>query len=441
MTEERVRYARAWVATIILAIATMICQADKTLPSLLMEPIKQSMALSDTQIGLLTGFAFAISMSLAALPIAWFADRHDRTLVLAIAIAVWCLLTVASGFARGFTTLFITRLGVGIGEAALLPVSLSLLGDLLPLDRIARAMAFMVYAGTAGGFVAMAGGGALYGGLHDAALAGHLPLAPEDAWRWTTIAFGAAGLIVAVMVATILPEPRRRASGQREPIPSSVGFQAYLRDQRLFLLLLVVLLAVSAIFVAGFNTWLTPLFVRNYGWSISQVGRVLGTVMLIGGLLAPMIGVFFNRLASRWRGRDAPLTAISVMLAVTLPFAVVGPLLNNGLWAALAIGVVFAITGGCSIVLSVVYVSIAPSHLRARVTATTALVAGVAGSTGSVIYAAVTDLVLKNPAKLYVTMSSVSGLLILISIGVCLAADRHYLAITTAARAAGIQQR
>lgn len=141
-------------------------------------------------------------------------------------------------------------------------------------------------------------------------------------------------------------------------------------------MLLVTCLGMSAIFTVGFNGWLAPFFTRTYGWSIERTGSTLGTILLVAGLLSPFIGVFFNRIVRRWMDREAPLAAISLMLLVTLPFVIGGPLMKDGLWAAAAVGIVIAISGGCSIVMSVIYVSIAPSHLRARITAVLLLVLG-----------------------------------------------------------------
>lgn len=437
MTEDRVQHPRAWLAAMVLAIAAMIAAADKMLPALLMEPIKHAMDLSDTQIGLLTGFTFAISMALASLPLASLADRYDRTLLLGLAIAFWCLLTIASGFAHNFTTLFICRLGVGVGEAALFPAALSLLADLFPLKRVARASAILAYAAALGSFTAMAGGGALFEHFHAAALAGALPLAPEDAWRWTTIVFGAVGLVVALLVATVLPEPRR---GMPKPahtaISDEANFLPYLRSATQFLLPFVACLCVSAIFIAGFNGWLAPFFSRTYGWSIGEVGRTLGTATLIGGLLAPAVGVLFNLLCRRWLGREAPVFAICIMLGLALPLVVGGPFLSNGVLAAVALAAVIAITGGCGIVTAVVYVSIAPPHLRARTTAVLALLSGIIGSFGAVIYAGFTDAVLQDPAKLHLTMSLLSGVLIAFAIVAGIISDRRYPGMVESAQSA-----
>jgi predicted MFS family arabinose efflux permease len=434
MSEDRVQHSRAWLATIILAMAALICSADKSLPGLLMEPIKHAMSLSDTQIGVLTGFTFAISMSLAAFPLAWLADRYDRTMLLAIAIAAWCLLTVASGFAHDFTTLFLCRLGVGIGEAALMPASLSLIGDLFPLRRVARASAIMTYAGISGTFIAMAGGGALYDGFHAAALAGTLPLAPEDARRWTTIIFGAAGLIVAVLVGTILPEPRRTKPASIAATGPVADFGSYLRAATPFLLIFLLFSGASAIFISGFNVWMAPFFSRTFGWSIGEVGRVVGAVLLIGGLAGPAIGFFFHGLVRKWLGREAPVLTICVMLSIALPFVVGGPFMPTGLGAAVAVGIVAAIAAGSGIAMSVVFVSIAPSHLRARLIAVLILFGGLIGSTGSFLYGAFTDHVLGDPSKIYITMSLLSGTLVLITIVAGVFADRRYREIIVMAR-------
>ncbi|WP_199260376.1 MFS transporter [Paracoccus binzhouensis] len=442
MDTENKQHARAWLAAVVLAMAAMIAMADKTLPMLLMEPIKHAMALTDVQIGILTGFTFAIAMAIAALPLAWLADRYDRTLLLAIAITVWCLLTIASGFATNFTALFLCRLGVGLGEAALIPAALSLIADLFPLRRVARASGLFFFGVTFGGVVAMVGGGAVYGYLHAAALEGTLPLASDDAWRWTTIAFGAAGLVVAALVVTILPEPRRRNPAMAAAAigtPEAAGFREYLTATLPFILLLVICLGMSAIFTVGFNGWLAPFFTRTYGWSIERTGSTLGTILLVAGLLSPFIGVFFNQIVRRWMGREAPLAAISLMLLVILPFVIGGPLMSNGLWAAAAVGIVIAISGGCSIVISVIYVSIAPSHLRARITAVLLLVLGLISGAGTVVYAGFTDIVLGDPSRIHLTMSLLSGLLILFTAITSFFVDRRYPAVVAMAKEAELR--
>jgi len=431
MTEDRVQHLRAWLAAVLLAIAAVICTADRTLPGLLMEPIKHSLSLTDTEIGILTGFTFTISMTIAALPLAWLADRYDRVLLLSGAIAAWCILTIASGFARDFQTLFLFRLGVGIGEAALLPASLSLLADLFPLDKLARASALLAYSVPLGTFMAMTGGGELYEAMSHGLGAGVIPFAGEESWRSTTIIFGAAGLIAAMLTATLLPEPRRRKAASVLPSveaarsnPSTM--RAYLPRAAMFILPYLVCTGVFTIFLMGFNTWLAPFFSRSYGWSVGEIGRVMGFTALVSGLIAPAVGLFFNAAARRWLDREAPVAAICIMMTLALPLVVLGPLAPDGMLTAAAFGASFALMGGCTVIAMVVYASMAPAGLRARMVAIVHLICGLAGSTGAILYAGFTDLVLENPAKLYLTISVLSGLLLAISILAGLIADRRY---------------
>jgi MFS family permease len=193
-------------------------------------------------------------------------------------------------------------------------------------------------------------------------------------------------------------------------------------------------LSIYGILLTGYMSWGAPFFARTSGWSIAKVGSVMGIVTLIGGLLGPLVGLAINRLVSRRLGREAPLAAICAMLVISLPFIVGGPLFASGSWAAVAFGVVVALTHGCGVLNSAVYASIAPSHLRARVLASLTLVFGVVASSGSVVYAAFTDHVVGDPSRLYVTMSLLSGLLTLASIVAAFVADSRFTNVVASAR-------
>lgn len=426
MSDDRQQAPRAWLAAGLLGLAMLICTADRTLPGLLMEPIKHAMSLSDFQMGTLTGFTFAISMSIAAVPLAWLADRYDRVMLLTGAMVVWCLMTVGSAFAQDFTSLFVLRLGVGIGEAALMPTALSLLSDLFPMRRVASAMAILAYSSAAGGFAAMAGGGALYGALHAGALNGLLTVEPADAWRWTTAIFGAAGLVVVVLFATLTPEPRRQAPRSTHERTGSDNAFAYLRTIMFFMVPYLACATIFGIFTNGYHVWLAPFFARTYGYDVSEVGRVVGTAALVGTLAGPALGVLYNRFVRARLGRDAPVATICLLLATALPFLVFGPLSGNGLAAAVAVAAVTALTTGGGVVVSVVYVGMAPLRVRARLMAVVHLMVGLLAGTGSVVYASFTDHVVRNPSHLYITMSVLSGVLVAISIAFGVIADRRF---------------
>lgn len=425
---------RTWTAVVVICVLALICTADRTLPTLLMEPIKHSLSLSDSQIGLLTGFTFAIAISIAALPLAWLADRYDRAVILSVATAVWCLMTVASGFASNFAALFVLRLGVGLGEAALLPAAFSLLGDLFPAKNLPIASAAVMSCLVLGGVVAMWGGGEIYEGLRAASVAGQLSFSANDAWRWTTVIFGAAGLLVAVLAAILLPEPRRKSANRvphREG--SSPKLTPYIRQVAFFLWPYILCGGAYNLFYCGFSVWLAPFFSRTYGWTIPEVGRAVGLACLFGGLVGAAIGAGLSRLVRAMRQRDAPMTTLTVIVAFSLPFAVLSPLAPNGPLAAVGIGVTMALGGGAAAIGPLILLSVAPPPLRARVFAVVMLLIGLGSSPGSVLYAAFTDNVLRNPARLYVTLSVLSGVLLALSIAAGIAADRrHHRAVIIA---------
>jgi len=112
-----------WYVVTLLAVAYAVSYIDRLIISLMVDPIKASLALSDTQVSLLIGLSFALFYTTTAIPIAWLADRFSRRNIIVSGITVWCLMTTACGFARNFGTLFVARMGVGLGEAALAPAA------------------------------------------------------------------------------------------------------------------------------------------------------------------------------------------------------------------------------------------------------------------------------------------------------------------------------
>ena len=132
------RRSYAWYVVGILTIAYTVSFIDRQIIALLVGPIRRDLGISDTQISLLQGFAFAIFYTLMGFPIARFADRHSRRVIIASGILFWSVMTAACGLARNFSQLFLARVGVGVGEAALSPPAYSMIADYFPPDRLSR---------------------------------------------------------------------------------------------------------------------------------------------------------------------------------------------------------------------------------------------------------------------------------------------------------------
>ena len=203
--------ARRWGLLAILFLVSTSNYIDRQVMSVLIEPIKAEFQVSDTAMGLLTGFAFAATYALLGIPVARWADRGDRRQVITLSLAVWSVATMACGFAGSFATLALARVGVGVGEAGALPPAQSLIADYFPPAQRTRALAIFMASATLGYLIALSGGA---------------KLAAFHGWRTTLIVLGAPGLLLCALTAFGLAEPRRgRASREvahSEPLKATL---------------------------------------------------------------------------------------------------------------------------------------------------------------------------------------------------------------------------
>ena len=154
--------AYGWLTVGLLTVAYIFSFIDRYVLGLLIEPIKADLDLTDTQIGLLLGPAFAIFYATMGLPLGWLADRKNRVKIVAVGIAVWSIATAASGLARNFTHLFIARMSIGVGEATLSPCAMSIISDSFPPEKRSRPIAVYTMALSVGaGFASLLGAGVL----------------------------------------------------------------------------------------------------------------------------------------------------------------------------------------------------------------------------------------------------------------------------------------
>ncbi len=293
---------------VLLALVYVVSFIDRQILAMLMEPIKQEFGVSDTAMGLLTGFAFVAFYTLAGIPIARLADRASRKRIIAVSLAVWSLMTAAAGLAQNLATLVVTRMLVGIGEAGCNPSAHSLIADYFPPRR--RATALSVYAC------------GVYVGSALAFLAGGWVLARYD-WRTAFFLAGLPGLLLAVVVALTLRElPRGHAEGHRAVAASQPSFGEglrYLLTRRAYVLI-VLGTAVQSISGYAVITWGATFLARTHGMSWSDIGVSLGWIIGVAGTAGALLG---GRLADWMGSRDARwymrLPALQVFLAV--PFA------------------------------------------------------------------------------------------------------------------------
>ena len=295
------RPARSGLVVGLLLLAYIFNFLDRQLLAILKIPIKAELGLSDTQLGLMGGIAFAALYSTLAIPFARIADRRGRVPVIAAAVAVWSLFTALCGLGQNFWQLFAMRMGVGIGEAGGVAPSYALIADSVPAHRRARSLAIFslgIPLGSALGLVA------------GAWLTVHLD------WRYAFAVIGLAGLPVAWAIRRFVPEAPHLAGG---PPAASFGDVAGRLARKPSFWLLSFGAASGSICGYGLGFWLPSYFVADLHLSLTDMSFYFGSIVLIGGSAGIYLG---GRIADRLRvtsvGADAGVPAVAFLLTAPL---------------------------------------------------------------------------------------------------------------------------
>ena len=285
---------------------------DRQILSILLQSIKRDLALTDLQLGLLSGTAFGIFYATLGVPIARLADRYSRKGVMAICLAIWSAMTALCGSAGGFASLLVYRIGVGVGEAGGSPPAHSLISDYFPPERRATALGVFSLGVPLGIMV-----GFLAGGWMDEFLG----------WRTAFAFVGLPGLALAVVVATTLREPARGASDRTAaaasgPIPGVGEVVRFLWRSRAFRHNGI---AAGLYAFVGYSVtnWAPTFLIRSHGLSPGQVGTLLALIIGIGGGFGIYLGgASADRLAVRDERFRMWIPAAAMWLSVPFGFVV-----------------------------------------------------------------------------------------------------------------------
>ncbi len=289
---------RTYVLTL-LSVIGFLCSVDRVVITMFMQPIKQEFALSDTELGVMTGLAFAVMGGIVAIPLARMADRGSRKWIIGASLLVWTLLTAATGMAATFAQLLATRVGVGVGEAGCIPATHAMLGDYYPREMRSRALGVH----TAGTYLGLLGG-MIAGGV----------LAQTVGWRAGFVWLGLGGLVVSVIFQLTVREPLR-VDAIEKPTPSSTGVIARLGDLPCFLLLVG---AFSTTALAGsVVTWLPVYLGRAFTLTPIQIGVGLGLAIGVataaGAVIGGQLGNHYSKNSKSWGARFSAIDTVAVM--------------------------------------------------------------------------------------------------------------------------------
>ena len=361
------RPAVAWFGVGVLVLAFIFSIADRIIISLLVDPIKADLNLTDTDMGFMMGIAFAIFYALMGLPIGRLADRHSRRLIIGVGIFLWSIMTAMCGLARSFWQLFLARVGVGVGEATLSPAAYSMIADYFPKDKLGRALG--VY--QSGAFFGV-GLAFIFGGLAIQFAKGAddiaLPLLGVlKPWQIAFIVVGLPGILVAALMFLVV-EPVRQgiASAAEDEISLGQTFRFAFQRWRVFIAHYTGF-ALLALPMTTLATWVPPYFMRVVGLSPPETGLKLGIIVLICSPLGVIGGGWLSDTLFRRGRQDAPLRVAMMAAALMVPVSLLATRIHDPV-LALAILCPFAFGASISMGLAPAALQlVTPNRLRAQI--------------------------------------------------------------------------
>lgn len=416
----------AWGVVLLLMLAYVLSFIDRQILGMLITPIKASLNLTDTQLGVLMGPAFAVFYVTLGWPIGWLADRANRRNIIAAGIALWSLATAACGLSRNFAQLLTARIGVGIGEAALTPSALSMISDYFSKEHRPRAISLYmtgIYVGSALAY--LVGGGVVAALQHIPKI--ELPVYGEiEGWQAAFLAVGLPGLLVALAIMCIR-EPARRSEGALGDKPQSLGESARYLARRWKAFGAPTLGMCSTTLIAYLAGWNIVFFQRVWNWEIQTIGLWMGVTFLIAGPAGTAAaGWLGGRMMSSGRSDGAfrvcavgvALMGVSGALFPLMPTPELAFLLNG----VATFGGAFSTAAGPTAI-----VAIAPSRVRAQASAIYFMIINLIGlSVGPLLVGVLTDNIFTGPTGIGPALSWVAAGVAVPAVLALWAGHRHY---------------
>ncbi len=401
--------ARGWLVTFILLIAFTFSFVDRQVLNLLVEPIRQDLQVSDTQISFLQGLAFALTYILMSVPIGRMVDRFNRVHIMIGGVLVWSATTIACGLSKNYTQLLFARFGVGAGEAALTPAAWSVLADYFRPARLSRPISVYLMGPYLGAGIAMIAGAEVldWSRSVDQVV---LPLIGVVApWQATFIAVGLPGVLVVALLATIREPARKGRQATQSEVPPWSEVWRYLMANKRVYAALHLGVPFIVVMLYGLQGWTPTILLRVYEWDLADAGRTYGVVALVAGSSGVLTGPFVARFLARRGHLDAPLkVAVFGALMATLSLASL-PFQPTGELALVSIGLAsFSVTLPLALITTVMQ-EVTPNNMRGVVNGLYVVTTNVLGlALGPTLVAATTDYVFADPLAVAKSLALVS---------------------------------
>lgn len=293
---------------------------DRQIVNILAEPIKGELGLSDTQLGLLAGPAFAVFYAVLGIPIARYADnaKTNRVWLISICLAIWSAMTAICGVAQNFVQLALARIGVGVGEAGCTPAAHSLIADSVPPEKRSSAIAFFGLGIPIGGLL-----GLIIGGVVN----------DQYGWRIALMLVGTPGILLAFLLPLLIRDPRRCADSAHfntanSPVKAKLSIKDAVREVFASKAYLYVFIAASftAFLSYGKGLWTISFFIRSHGLSTTEAGLAMAVALGISGIIGTWLG---GKMADVFGKRDKR----HILTLPAIGMAIAAPILFAGYWA------------------------------------------------------------------------------------------------------------
>lgn len=391
----------AWYVVALCTAAYIFAYIDRQILALLVGPIKADLNLSDTQFSLLHGLAFSLMYAIMGIPIARLADQYSRPKIIAIGIALWSLATAACGISKHYWQLFLARLSVGAGEAALSPAAYSMFADLFPISRLGRVVGIYSVGAFVGAGLAFIVGGLVIDLVEDMDALKLPILGTVRPWQLAFYIVGIPGLFIALLVWLTIKEPTRmglqlQASGAVERVSLAETLRFIRRHPNSFLYLYGGY-SCYALALFAFLSWLPAFYGRYYALDTKDIGYYLGIIVLVANTSGVYFGGYLNDFLYRRGHTDAPMYSGAIGAALAAVFGI-GFVMVDELWLSLALVMPAMFFLSFPMPTSTAAMQmLAPNQMRAQVAAIFLLISNLfALGAGTTLVALVTDYVFED---------------------------------------------
>jgi len=405
-------YVYEWYVVALCMVAYIFSFVDRQILALMIEPIKADLQISDTQFSLLHGLAFSLFYAFMGMPIAYLADRFSRPKIIAVGVVVWSLMTAACGLSKNFLHMFLARIGVGVGEAALSPSAYSMFSDMFPKEKLGRAVGIYSIGSFVGGGLAFLVGGYVIAMLKDMNTIEVAFLGAMKAWQLAFFIVGLPGIVVGLLIWLTVRDPARKglqvdAQGRARKVALGDGLRFLDRHRATFT---CHYLGFSFYAMALFclMSWSPALYIRKFGLTPVEAGYMLGTVLLVANTAGVLFGGWLTDYLAKQGHQDAAMrTGVIGALGMAVPAVLFSQV--DQLWLSVSLLVPAMFFASFPMPASTAAMQIlAPNQVRAQVSAVFLLISNLLGlGLGTTLVALLTDRYFGSPAAVGSSMSLV----------------------------------